>query len=68
VALIGSSQTVSVIASTLIGTNGIFVPLDDTLDIGGSQTPGVITGVTGTAHCPNDWLANYGTATTDCSA
>jgi hypothetical protein len=59
VALIGSSQTVTVIASTLVGTGGLFVPLDDTLDIGASQIPGVITGVTGTAVCANDWHPNF---------
>ena len=66
-ALIGSSQTVKIIASTLIGLGGLFVPSGDTLDIGGSQIPGVITAVTGTANCPDDWVAGYSTSNAECA-
>jgi hypothetical protein len=59
VALVAGSETVKILSSTLIGTGGLFVFGGDTLDIGGSQVPGVITGVAGTANCPADWLANY---------
>ena len=66
VALVGSSQTVNVIASALSGAGGLFVPGGDKLDIGGSQIPGLISGVTGTAACADDWVANYTTASTNC--
>lgn len=63
----GTSQVVKIISSTLSGSGGLFVPTSDTLDIGGSEIPGVITGVTGAAHCPNDWLATYSTTSTNCN-
>lgn len=67
VALVGSSQTVKIIASTLIGGGGLFVATGDTLDIGGSQIPGVITAVSGTAHCADDWLSSFVMAGSGCS-
>jgi len=63
----GTSQVVKIIASTLGGSGGLFVPTTDTLDIGGSEVPGVITGVTGTANCPNDWLPSYSSPSTNCN-
>jgi hypothetical protein len=65
--VVGSAATVRIDGSTLIGPGGFFVAPGDTLDVGGSQIPGVVASVSGTAHCPNDWLASYSTASTDCS-
>jgi hypothetical protein len=62
----GPSETVTVIASVLTGTGGLFVASGDTLDIGGSQVPGVITSVVGAAHCPDSWLATYATVNVAC--
>jgi hypothetical protein len=65
--VVGSSATVRIQNSTLKGAGGLFVASGDTLDIGGSQVPGAVASVTGTANCPDDWLADYSTAATDCS-
>jgi hypothetical protein len=58
---------VTVTGSTLIGGGGLFVSAGDTLDVGGSEVPGRIASVSGTANCPDDWLADYATASADCS-
>jgi len=65
--VVGSAATVRIDASTLIGPGGFFVAPGDTLDVGGSEVPGAIASVSGTAHCPDDWLADYATANADCS-
>jgi len=65
--VVGSNATVTIDGSTLIGAGGFFVAPGDTLDVGGSQIPGAIASVSGTAHCPDDWLADYATANADCS-
>ena len=65
--VVGPSATVRIENSTLAGAGGFFVAPGDTLDVGGSQVPGVIASVTGTANCPDDWLADYATANADCS-
>ena len=64
--LVGAGSTVTIAASTLSGTGGFFVPAGDTLDVGGSQVPGVATMVFGVANCPDDWLPNYAIAGTAC--
>jgi hypothetical protein len=65
--VVGSAATVRIDASTLIGPGGFFVAPGDTLDVGGSQIPGVVASVSGTANCPDDWLANYAGASSNCS-
>jgi hypothetical protein len=65
--VVGSSATVRIEASTLDGVGGFFVAPGDTLDVGGSQIPGVVASVSGTANCPGDWLSNFATASADCS-
>jgi len=65
--VVGSAATVQIDDSTLVGPGGFFVAPGDTLDVGGSQIPGVVASVSGTAHCPDDWLPSYATASTDCS-
>lgn len=65
--VVGSSATVRIEDSTLAGTGGFFVAPGDTLDVGGSQIPGVVASVSGTANCPDDWLVDYATANADCS-
>jgi hypothetical protein len=65
--VVGSADTVRITASTLVGIGGFFVAPGDTLDVGGSQVPGAVASVSGTAHCPNDWLSDYATANADCS-
>jgi hypothetical protein len=65
--VVGASAVVRIDGSTLTGAGGLFVAPGDTLDVGGSQVPGVIASVTGKANCPDDWLADYSTASTDCS-
>lgn len=63
----GTSQVVKITSSTLSGSGGLFVPTGDTLDIGGSEIPGVVSAVTGTVHCPSDWLPTYATTSTNCN-
>ena len=65
--VVGSAATVRIDGSTLIGPGGFFVAPGDTLDVGGSQIPGVVASVSGTANCPDDWLANYAGASSNCS-
>jgi hypothetical protein len=65
--VVGSNATVTINGSRLVGTGGFFVAPGDTLDVGGSQIPGVVAAVSGKANCPDDWLADYSTASTDCS-
>ena len=65
--VVGSSAVVRIQNSTLKGAGGLFVASGDTLDIAGSQVPGAIASVSGTANCPDDWLADYATANADCS-
>jgi hypothetical protein len=65
--VVGTSATVRIESSTLTGSGGFFVAPGDTLDVGGSQISGVVASVSGTANCPDDWLADYSTASTDCS-
>ncbi len=65
--LVGAGSTVTIAGSTLSGAGGFFVPAGDTLDVGGSQVPGVATMVFGVANCPDDWLANYAGASSSCS-
>ena len=65
--VVGSSTTVSVTGGRLTGSGGFFVAAGDTLGVGASQIPGVASSGSGTANCPDDWLANYSTASTDCS-
>jgi hypothetical protein len=65
--VVGSTETVTVEGSTLVGAGGFFVAPGDTLDVGGSQVPGGVMSVSGKANCPDDWLADYATANADCS-
>jgi hypothetical protein len=65
--VVGSSVTATIETGTLEGAGGFFVAPGDTLDVGGSQIPGTVASVSGTANCPDDWLADYSTASTDCS-
>jgi hypothetical protein len=65
--VVGPSVTVTIETGTLGGVGGFFVAPGDRLDVAGSQVPGVIASVTGTANCPDDWLADYATANADCS-
>jgi hypothetical protein len=65
--VVGSTETVTIEGSTLVGAGGFFVAPGDTLDVGGSQVPGGVMSVSGKANCPDDWLADYATANADCS-
>ena len=65
--VVGSGITVRIDGSTLTGAGGFFVAPGDTIDVGGSQIPGVVSSVAGTARCPDDWLASYVTASSNCS-
>jgi hypothetical protein len=65
--VVGSSITATIETGTLEGAGGFFVAPGDKLDVGGSQIPGVVASISGTANCPDDWLADYSTASTDCS-
>jgi hypothetical protein len=65
--VIASNATVTVTGSTLIGGGGFFVSAGDTLGVGASEIPGVPTSGSGTARCPDDWLANFEGASSDCS-
>lgn len=65
--VIAPSATVTIDGSTLVGAGGFSVAAGDTLDVGGSQIPGIVSSVSGTAHCPDDWLVDYATASTDCT-
>jgi hypothetical protein len=65
--VVATSATVAVSGSTLIGTGGFFVAAGDTLGVGASQIPGVATSGSGLARCPDDWLADYDGASSDCS-
>ena len=65
--VVGSGATVRVDTSTLVGPGGFFVAPGDTLDVGGSQIPGVVASVSGTANCPDDWLPSYAMAGTGCA-
>lgn len=64
--LVGTGVLVTVQDSTLAGSGGLAVAAGDTLDVGGSQVPGIVTNVFGTAHCPDDWLADYATSDAVC--
>ena len=64
--LVGSGVVVTVQDSTLSGTGGFAVAAGDTLDVGGSGVPGIVTNVFGTANCPDDWLPSYAMASSNC--
>jgi Collagen triple helix repeat (20 copies) len=61
----GTSQTVQIAGSTLVGAAGLFVPTGDTIDVGASEIPGVVAGA-GAANCPADWLPNYEVSNSIC--
>jgi len=67
IAMQTTGTTVTVTGSTLVGDDGFFVPAGATLDVGGSEVPGVATAVSGTAECPDDWLPNYAGASSSCT-
>jgi hypothetical protein len=65
--LVADSAAVAVSDSTLVGAGGFYVSAGDTLGVAGSQIPGVAISGAGTARCPDDWLADFATASADCS-